>query len=55
MNEAFALIDLDKDGLVSFQDLKSFLQNIGEERNEEEVREMLRDADVDGDEHISYE
>lgn len=52
---AFTVMDLDKDGFISFQDLKLFLQSIGEQRSEEEVREMLRDADVDGDQHISYD
>jgi Ca2+-binding EF-hand superfamily protein len=30
------------------------LDSVGEQRTDEEVREMLRDADIDGDEHINY-
>lgn len=52
---AFNVMDLDKDGFISFEDLRLFLESIGEQRSDEQVRQMLRDADVDGDEHISYD
>ena len=48
-------MDIDKDGFISFSDLKGFLEAAGEIRTDEEVMEMIRDADVDGDEHISLD
>jgi Ca2+-binding EF-hand superfamily protein len=34
---AFEVMDLDKDKLISFQDLKSFLQMAGQKRTDEEI------------------
>lgn len=48
-------MDTDRDGLISFNDLRAFLGVAGETHSEEDITEMLRHADVDGDDHISYE
>jgi Ca2+-binding EF-hand superfamily protein len=32
---AFTVMDLDKDGFISFEDLKLFLESIGEQRTDE--------------------
>lgn len=52
---AFEVMDVDKDKLISFQDLKSFLQMAGQKRTDEEINEMISDADLDGDGFISFE
>jgi calmodulin len=31
------------------------MMNLGEKLTEEEVEEMIREADVDGDGHVNYE
>lgn len=52
---AFEAIDADKDKLISFNDLKAFLYTAGEKRTDEEINEMISDADLDGDGFINFE
>lgn len=42
-------MDVDKDGLISFSDLKIFLQAAGESKSDEQISEMIKDGDIDGD------
>lgn len=53
MRLAFEAIDRDKDKLISFADLKAFLLSINRPLEDEDIREMIRDADIDGDDHIN--
>ena len=55
MRLAFEAIDRDKDKLISFADLKAFLLSINRPLEDEDIREMIRDADIDGDDHINEE
>lgn len=48
-------MDVDKDKLISFQDLKNFLQMTGQKRTDQEITEMISDADLDGDGFINFE
>lgn len=52
---AFEAIDGDKDKLISFNDLKTFLESANEKRSDEEINEMINDADLDGDGYINFE
>merc|ERR1712146_200081 len=49
MLKAFKLFDKSQTGSVSFQDLKRVCKETGQTLNDDEIQEMLDDADRDGD------
>ncbi|KAK2194832.1 bifunctional EF-hand domain/EF-Hand 1 [Babesia duncani] len=53
--QAFKVFDRDGNGFISAQELRHVMTNLGEKLTNEEVEEMLREADVDGDGRINYE
>lgn len=55
LREAFKVFDKDQDGLISAAELRHVMANIGERLTDEEVGEMISEADVDGDGQINYE
>merc|ERR1712176_1143147 len=55
VKEAFRVFDKDNNGLVSAQELRHVLTNLGEKLTEDEVDTMLKEADVDSDGMIKYE
>ena len=55
IREAFRVFDKDENGFISADELKEVMNDLGEKLTDEEVREMIREADVDGDDHIDYE
>jgi calmodulin len=55
LKEAFKVFDKDNDGYISAPELRHVLTNIGEKLSDEEVDEMIREADIDGDGQINYE
>eukprot|EP00767_Chilomastix_cuspidata_P004225 gnl/Chilomastix_cuspidata/436.p2 GENE.gnl/Chilomastix_cuspidata/436~~gnl/Chilomastix_cuspidata/436.p2 ORF type:complete len:150 (+),score=77.54 gnl/Chilomastix_cuspidata/436:276-725(+) len=52
--EAFKVFDKDGNGLVSAAELRHVLTTIGERLTDDEVAELLRDADIDGEGKINY-
>merc|ERR1712211_176304 len=53
--EAFKVFDRDGNGFISAAELRHAMTNLGEKLTDEEVDEMIREADVDGDGQINYE
>merc|ERR1719231_1654195 len=53
--EAFEVFDKDGNGYISAAELRHVMTNLGEKLTDEEVDEMIREADVDGDGQINYE
>merc|ERR1712017_32397 len=53
--EAFKVFDRDGNGFISAAELRHVMTNLGEKFTDEEVDEMIREADVDGDGQINYE
>jgi len=53
--EAFKVFDRDGSGFISAAELRHVMTNLGEKLTDEEVDEMIREADVDGDGQINYE
>ncbi|KAL4869489.1 hypothetical protein BDV12DRAFT_167821 [Aspergillus spectabilis] len=55
LREAFAVFDKDKSGSISADELRQVLRSIGDDVSDNDVDEMLRLADVNGDGSIDYE
>ena len=55
MKIANKVFDLDGNGFISAAELRHVMTNLGEKLTDEEVDEMIREADVDGDGQINYE
>ena len=49
------MFDISGNGKIDFEDLKKVLTNLGEKFNDEDVEEMLKEADLNGDGMIDYE
>ena len=49
------IIRYQKQGFISAAELRHVMTNLGEKLTDEEVDEMIREADVDGDGQINYE
>ncbi|KII85394.1 hypothetical protein PLICRDRAFT_31633 [Plicaturopsis crispa FD-325 SS-3] len=55
IKEAFKVFDKDGNGYISAAELRHVMTNLGEKLTDNEVDEMIREADVDGDGQINYE
>mmetsp|Transcript_59623 Transcript_59623/g.105956 ORF Transcript_59623/g.105956 Transcript_59623/m.105956 type:complete len:150 (-) Transcript_59623:72-521(-) len=53
--EAFKVFDRDRDGFISAGELRYSMKDLGEKLNDNEVDEMIREADIDGDGLINYD
>ncbi|KAH7716680.1 calmodulin [Aphelenchoides avenae] len=54
LREAFQVFDRDNDGFISPFELRHVMINLGEKLSEEEVVEMIREADLDGDGKVNF-
>lgn len=52
--EAFREFDINNDGKISTSELRFVLSTTGERLSDEEIEEMIREADADGDGFIEY-
>lgn len=52
--EAFKVFDKEQNGFISAAELRHLMTNLGEKLTAEEVDEMIREADVDGDGQVNY-
>lgn len=48
------MFDKDKDGYISAGELRYVMTNLGEKLTDEEVQEMIKEADLDGDGLVNY-
>ncbi|XP_038907158.1 calmodulin-2/4-like [Benincasa hispida] len=56
LKEAFKVFDKNQDGYISANELSHvcLMLNLGEKLTDEEVLQMIRDADLDGDGQVDY-
>ncbi|CAA6662748.1 unnamed protein product [Spirodela intermedia] len=55
LKESFKVFDKDQDGFISAFELRTVMASLGEKLTDEEVEQMIREADVDGDGKVNYE
>ena len=49
------VFDKNGDGVITATELRYVMTNLGEKMTDEEIDEMLREADTDGDGQIDYQ
>ena len=52
---AFKVFDKEGNGLISVTELRHIMMTLGDQLTEEEIDDMLKEADNDGDGYINYE
>ncbi len=55
IRDAFKVFDSDGNGYISAAELRHVMHNLGEKLKDEEVDEMIREADIDGDGQINFD
>lgn len=55
VRDAFRIFDKDGTGYVSASELRHVLTHLGEKLSDEEVDEMIREADITGDGQVNYD
>ena len=55
IKEAFLIFDKDQDGYLTARELRQVMLNLGEKMTDEEIIEMIKEADLDGDGKLNYE
>lgn len=53
--EAFKVFDRDGNGFITSHELRHVMTNLGQSLSPEEIEEMVREADIDGDGQINYD
>ncbi|GMH28495.1 hypothetical protein Nepgr_030338 [Nepenthes gracilis] len=54
LEEAFKVFDKDQNGYISPNELRHVMINMGERLTDEEVEQMIKEADLDGDGLVNY-
>uniref|UniRef100_A0A1W7RAW9 Calglandulin n=1 Tax=Hadrurus spadix TaxID=141984 RepID=A0A1W7RAW9_9SCOR len=55
LKEAFRVFDKNGDGFISAMELRHVMTNLGEKLTDEEVEDMIKEADLDGDGLVDYD
>ena len=55
LRDAFDLYDIDKNGLISANELHSVLKKLGEKCSLSDCKKMIRSVDADGDGSVNFE
>ena len=52
--QAFQVFDKNGDGLISKKELNHIMKSLGDNLSEDEIEEMIQQADIDGDGEICF-
>lgn len=52
--DIFNIFDKNRDGFIDNEELKTVLLSLGENITDDEISDMIREADIDGDNKVSY-
>jgi len=55
LREAFKVFDKNGDGKISAEELKEVMGNLGETLTEDEIGQMIMEADTNKDGYVDYE
>lgn len=55
IKEAYRVFDRNSEGSISCEEMRFVMRSLGDQMTEEEITEMLVEADQDGDGRINYE
>jgi len=55
LRQAFAMMDKDGSGKVSAAELKQVMRSIGEKLSDDDIDEIIREIDLDGDGEVDLE
>ncbi|XP_074572204.1 calmodulin-5/6/7/8-like isoform X2 [Curcuma longa] len=55
LKAAFRVFDKDQNGFISAEELRIVMSSFGEKLTDQEIDDMIREADVDGDGQINYD
>ncbi|ESR33297.1 hypothetical protein WN944_025840 [Citrus x changshan-huyou] len=55
LKEAFKVFDKDQNGYISATELRHVMINLGEKLTDDEVEQMINEADLDGDGQVNYD
>uniref|UniRef100_A0ACD6A927 Uncharacterized protein n=1 Tax=Avena sativa TaxID=4498 RepID=A0ACD6A927_AVESA len=55
LKEAFEVLDKDQNGFISPVELRAVMISLGEKMTDEEVEQMINEADTDGDGQVNYD
>lgn len=55
IREAFSVFDKDGSGKISGDELRQIMKSLGEDLTDDEIQQMIREADTNGDGEIDYE
>jgi len=55
IKEAFRVFDVNNNGFITAKELRKVMTNLGEKLTDDEVEEMIKEADKDGDGRVNYE
>ena len=54
MKEAFKIFDKDGNGFITKDELKDVMKSLGEVLSDEQLDEMMKECDLNGDEQVSF-
>ncbi|XP_028395933.1 neo-calmodulin-like [Dendronephthya gigantea] len=55
LRELFQVFDMNSDGKISAMEVQTIMSKQGESINNEELKEIIREADLDGDGYIDFQ
>ena len=55
VSTGFSVFDVDGDGQISLDDLRTVMQSLGEQLTDDQLAEIIKEIDTNRDDSINYE